>query len=73
MRRRFERAEKILAVLGPDATLRRVWTVSKVIFYQSPDNSLVGIRPQFHSWVSDKAPWDSITDKLPQFDEAWSR
>ncbi|MFL6584075.1 MAG: GFA family protein [Chthoniobacterales bacterium] len=32
-----------------------------------------GIRPQFHSWVSDKAPWDSITDKLPQFDEAWSR
>jgi exodeoxyribonuclease VII large subunit len=28
MRRRFERAEKILAVLGPDATLRRGYTMT---------------------------------------------
>jgi exodeoxyribonuclease VII large subunit len=28
MRRRFERAEKILAVLGPDATLRRGYSVT---------------------------------------------
>ena len=28
MRRRFERSEKILAVLGPDATLRRGYTMT---------------------------------------------
>ena len=28
MRRRFERTEKILAVLGPDATLRRGYSVT---------------------------------------------
>lgn len=26
-----------------------------------------GVRPQFHIWVSSKAPWDEITDGLPQF------
>ena len=31
-----------------------------------------GIRPQFRSWVSDAAPWDEITDSLPQFGEGWS-
>jgi len=29
-----------------------------------------GIRPQFHTFVSDKAPWDIITDNLPQFAQA---
>jgi len=31
-----------------------------------------GIRPQFHTFVDDRAPWDDITDKLPQYREAWS-
>ena len=31
-----------------------------------------GIRPQFHTFVDDRAPWDEITDKLPQSREAWS-
>jgi hypothetical protein len=26
-----------------------------------------GIRPQFHTFVDDRAPWDEITDALPQF------
>jgi hypothetical protein len=26
-----------------------------------------GIRPQFHTFVSDRAPWDVITDDLPQY------
>lgn len=26
-----------------------------------------GIRPQFHTWVSDRAAWDEICDTLPQF------
>jgi hypothetical protein len=25
--------------------------------------------PRAHTWVSDKAPWDTIDDKLPQFPE----
>jgi hypothetical protein len=29
-----------------------------------------GIRPQFHTFVSDRAPWDVITDDLPQHAEA---
>jgi hypothetical protein len=28
-----------------------------------------GIRPQFHTWVSDRAAWDAITDDLPQYAE----
>ena len=28
-----------------------------------------GIRPQFHTFVSDRAPWDEITDELPQYAE----
>jgi hypothetical protein len=31
-----------------------------------------GIRPQFHTWVRDRAEWDEITDQLPQFPETWS-
>jgi hypothetical protein len=31
-----------------------------------------GIRPQFHTFVDDRAPWDEITDGLPQYGEAWS-
>lgn len=31
------------------------------------------IRPQFHTWVDSKAPWDEITDGLPQYPEGWSR
>jgi hypothetical protein len=31
-----------------------------------------GIRPQFHTFVSDRAPWDVIADDLPQYTEAWS-
>ncbi|HJQ98643.1 MAG TPA: GFA family protein [Candidatus Polarisedimenticolaceae bacterium] len=28
-----------------------------------------GIRPQFHTFVASKAPWDEITDDLPQYAE----
>lgn len=28
-----------------------------------------GIRPQFHTFVGSKAPWDEITDSLPQHAE----
>lgn len=31
-----------------------------------------GIRPQFHTYVDDRASWDEITDDLPQYREAWS-
>jgi hypothetical protein len=26
-----------------------------------------GIRPQYHTFVASRAPWDTITDDLPQF------
>ena len=26
-----------------------------------------GIRPQFHTFVESRAPWDTITDDLPQY------
>jgi hypothetical protein len=26
-----------------------------------------GIRPQFHTFVAPKAPWDEILDDLPQY------
>jgi len=29
-----------------------------------------GIRPQFHTFVEDKAPWDEIADNLPQYPAA---
>jgi hypothetical protein len=29
-----------------------------------------GIRPQFHTYVDCRAPWDEISDKLPQYGEA---
>ena len=29
-----------------------------------------GIRPQFHTFVKDRAPWEVITDDLPQYPEA---
>jgi hypothetical protein len=29
-----------------------------------------GIRPQFHTFVDSRAPWDEITDRLPQYPEA---
>lgn len=32
-----------------------------------------GIRPQFHTFVDSKAPWDEILDDLPQYPEAWSK
>ena len=28
-----------------------------------------GIRPQFHTFVECRAPWDTITDDLPQYAE----
>src|SRR5207248_429668 len=28
-----------------------------------------GIRPQFHTFVADRAPWDTISDNLPQYCE----
>lgn len=28
-----------------------------------------GIRPQYHTFVESRAPWDEITDDLPQFPE----
>ena len=30
-----------------------------------------GIRPQFHTFVGSRAPWDEICDALPQYDAAW--
>jgi hypothetical protein len=30
-----------------------------------------GIAPQFHTYVGSRAPWDRITDDLPQFEGAW--
>lgn len=30
-----------------------------------------GIRPQFHTYVGSRAPWDEITDALPRHEEAW--
>src|SRR5215510_9490739 len=32
-----------------------------------------GIRPQFHSYVDSRAPWDEIADDLPQYPDAWSK
>jgi hypothetical protein len=32
-----------------------------------------GIRPQFHTFVDSKAPWDRITDDLPQYPGPWNR
>ena len=32
-----------------------------------------GIAPQFHTFVGSRAPWDHITDALPQFEGAWER
>jgi hypothetical protein len=31
-----------------------------------------GIAPQFHTFVGSRAPWDRITDDLPQYDGAWT-
>jgi hypothetical protein len=31
-----------------------------------------GITPQYHTFVSDRAPWDTITDSLPQHAGAWN-
>jgi hypothetical protein len=31
-----------------------------------------GIRPQFHTYVGSRAPWDTIADDLPQYPEARS-
>jgi hypothetical protein len=31
------------------------------------------IRPQFHTFVADRAPWDTITDVLPQCPERRTR
>ena len=30
-----------------------------------------GIRPQFHTYVASRAPWDQIADQLPQYDGPW--
>jgi hypothetical protein len=30
-----------------------------------------GIRPQFHTFVDSRAPWDEITDDLPRYPGAW--
>jgi hypothetical protein len=32
-----------------------------------------GIRPQCHTYVESRAPWDEITDDLPQFPAAWPK
>jgi len=31
-----------------------------------------GIAPQFHTFVESRAPWDEITDGLPQYPQGWS-
>ena len=30
------------------------------------------IRPQYHTFVSDRAVWDDIFDNLPQYPLVWS-
>lgn len=30
-----------------------------------------GIRPQFHTFVNSRAPWDIMTDNLPQYPIEW--
>ena len=30
-----------------------------------------GIRPQLHTYVGSRAPWDEISDDLPQHEAAW--
>jgi hypothetical protein len=30
-----------------------------------------GIRPQFHTFVDSRAPWDEITDDLPRYPGPW--
>jgi hypothetical protein len=32
-----------------------------------------GIRPQYHTFVSDRAAWDEITDNLPQYSSALTK
>lgn len=32
-----------------------------------------GIRPQFRTFVDSRAPWDVITDDLPQVAEGWTK
>lgn len=32
-----------------------------------------GVRPQFHTHVASKAPWDEIVDDLPQYPGDWSK
>jgi len=32
-----------------------------------------GIRPQYHTFVNDRAAWDEITDNLPQYPFALSK
>jgi hypothetical protein len=32
-----------------------------------------GIRPQFHTFVDSRAPWDEIADELPQYPDGWSK
>jgi hypothetical protein len=31
-----------------------------------------GIRPEYHTFVSDRASWDEIFDNLPQYPLGWS-
>lgn len=31
-----------------------------------------GIRPQFHTYVGSRAPWDQICDALPQYEGPWA-
>lgn len=31
-----------------------------------------GIRPQFHTFVDSRAPWDEISDSLPRFAGPWT-
>jgi len=31
-----------------------------------------GIRPQFHTFVDSRAPWDEIGDELPRYPGAWT-
>lgn len=53
---------------------------SPIYAYLRTDNEFVRIRlgsldtpfteqPKAHTWVSDKAPWDQIEGKVPQFPE----
>lgn len=56
------------SLFGGDWPLGRQVSIRMGAFDDDP-----GIRPQFHTFVDSRAPWDEIHDALPQYAEGWSR